>query len=156
VEQNERLKDWISAKDFESAFGVSRRDFYADFVHKLDNELGAAVHPSADVQDLRLVSVRKDAGGNTHARLVGNINFLGESGTLGGEFVWLDNLRTFRGKAWSSLAVTSDEQLLLNARSSFRQEAYLDAKRCLDAIQDKSQLSRSFQRWKDIIDRKLD
>ncbi len=156
VEIEDKSKYQISTKDFEGAFGDSNRDFYADFVHKLDNELNAAVHPSAEVRDLRLVSVRKDAGGNTHARLVGNINFLGENATLGGEFVWLHNLRIFRGKAWSSLAVTSNEQLLLNARESFRQEDYLDAKRCLDAIQDKSQLPRSVQRLKDIIDRKLD
>jgi len=155
VERRGNAKYGISIKDFESAFGVSRHDFYADFVHKLDIELDA-VHPSAEVRDLRLVSVRKDVGGNIHARLVGNINFLGENGTLGGEFVWLRNLRTFRGKAWSSLAVTSDQQLLLNARANFRRNAYLDARQCIDAIQDQRQLPKSIRRLKEIINRKLD
>ena len=134
-------------------FSVNSHRFYADFVRKLNKELDAVVHPSAEVQDLRLISVNTDSSGNVHARLVGNINFLDERGTLGGEFVWLNNLRTFRGRAWSSLAVTSDEQLLINARESFRQKAFHDAKRSLDAIQ--SQLPRSATRLKEIIGSKL-
>lgn len=59
MERGDKIKYQISAKDFVDAFGVSDRDFYADFVHKLDKELDAAVYPSAEVQDLRLVSVRR-------------------------------------------------------------------------------------------------
>lgn len=153
------MSDWTSVsiprEDFERAFGRDAHEFYAKFIAKVNKELKIVIHASGVIRELQLVSSRKDSGGNTHVLINGSITLFAQDGSLGGEFVWLRNLKSFRGKAWSSLESPSDKELLMRGRESFRTKRYNDAKRHLEAIQDTSGLPNSATRLKEIVRRKL-
>lgn len=148
------MKFHISKDEIESVF-PSGSTHYDEFVCKLNAEFGAVVHPSALVQSLRIASSWKDSGGNVHLILSGEISFIGELSEIGGEIVWLMNLKRYRGRAWSSVSISSDEYLLSKARERFRQEQYREAHDLLNAIRNIDRLSRSSRRLKELVEKKL-
>lgn len=145
----------ISESDYVSAFGVSNSRHYAEFMNKFRNEFDKVVHPYAEVNSLELSSRGADLAENVHVTLKAIVNFVNESGDLGGEFVWLANLKKFRGKVWCSLPFYSDTQLVMKARECFRLEHYGEAKNYLDAIMDHSDVPESAALLEDIVDHKL-
>ena len=144
----------ISESDFVSNYGSLGVASYAKFIEKLNRELNAIVHPYAKIVDLRLNGNWTDAGNNADSRLTGNVTFLDESGEIGGEFVWLKKVHKFRGKAWSSLDLSTDIQLLFKARHSIRQEQYAESREFLNAIQDMNSLPRSVVFLTRLVDQK--
>ena len=149
------MKQDITRTQFVRKFGLIGSEPYKKFLMKLNTELADAVHPSARVTNLGLLSSWTDSGGNIHGILEGHVIFVGEQGELGGEIVWLKNLRTFRGKIWSSLDRTSDHQLAEKARQSFRQGNYRRARDFLDGIQDIAGCPRSTVLLSRMINRKV-
>lgn len=145
----------ISESDFVSTFGASNSKYYSDFVRKFCSEFDKVVHPYAEVNNLELSLQGTDLAGNIHVTLKANVNFVNESGDLGGEFVWLANLKKFRGKVWCSLPFYSDTQLVMKARECFRLEHYSEAKNYLDAIIDHSDVPESAALLEEIVDHKL-
>lgn len=146
----------ISENDFTSTFGLSNSKYYSDFVNKFRSEFYKVVHPFAEVNNFEMSSRVADLAGNIHVMLKANVKFICESGELGGEFVWLTNLKKFRGKLWCSLPCYTDNQLVVKARESFRHENYSEARLLLDAIQDHTKVPESSALLEKIIDQKLD
>jgi hypothetical protein len=148
------VKVLISQDDFFQAFGLTDRDLYQIFTDKLTLELGKTLHPSAVVESICLESPRRDDAGNVHVVLHGRAKALKHEGQIGGEFVWLKNLRAFRGKTWSSLENPSDATLLLMARESFRRSMFRQALMCLDAVQNQEAMPRWTEKLKKILQTK--
>ena len=125
----------IQQTDFVKAFRLTDSIQYEQFYEKVTKELAEILHPLAVVDNLGFASTWRDAGGNTHVTLKGTASSFGRRKEIGGEFVWLKNLRRFRGKIWSELENHSDVQLLMMARDSYRKLEYREATNYLNAIQ---------------------
>ncbi|MEP7213444.1 MAG: hypothetical protein ABI791_10230 [Acidobacteriota bacterium] len=149
------MKFELSKREIVGAFGSKSSDYFQEFNQKLSSELEAKIHPTAELENLRLNSTWKDTGGNIHASLKGEIKFLGQCGEVGGEFVWLNNIKKFRGKAWSSLEIASDGRLLEDARRALRLRRYTEARDILDAISNFEFVPRSARFLKKLIAKKL-
>jgi hypothetical protein len=151
----DRVKLSISKDEFASMFPSDAKAYYDEFISELNTKFSTVIHPSAHVQNLKNGSIWMDSGGNSHITLRGEIFFLGESGELGGKFVWLKNLKKFRGKAWSSLSIGSDTYLVAKAREHFREARFREAWELLNAIQDIDCLTRSSRQLKELVERRL-
>ncbi len=125
----------ISASQFQSAFGKARSEYLSQFLSKFGRELEKVVHPASEVGDFALVRGISDSAGNIRTGVRASVTFVNETGEIRGEFVWLRNVKKFRGKLWSSIPYYTDLQLVVRARDSFRCGQFAEAKSFLDAIQ---------------------
>lgn len=141
---------------FAKAFSFADDRRYEMFNEKVNKELEGVLHPSAVINNFDFVSSWKDAGGNLHTSFKGQVSGFGQQKEIGGEFVWLKNLESFRGRIWSSLEMPSDLQLLMMARDSYRRLEYYEAKNYLDAIQQIENVSRSAIKLKSLVARRID